>query len=54
MLPGSLGLQTAAAAAAAGRRPNNFGIVLPGVYRSSYPRTEDFSFIQSLKLKTIV
>ena len=35
-------------------RPHNFGLVLPGVYRSSYPKAEDYEFIQGLKLKTIV
>jgi hypothetical protein len=32
----------------------NFGTVVPGVYRSSYPRSHHYPFIQSLKLKTIV
>ncbi|KAL2263872.1 hypothetical protein VTK26DRAFT_4668 [Humicola hyalothermophila] len=35
-------------------RPANFGIVVPGVYRSSFPQSEDYTFIESLKLKTIV
>lgn len=35
-------------------RPANFGIVVPGVYRSSFPQSEDYSFIGGLKLKTIV
>lgn len=35
-------------------RPANFGIVVPGVYRSSFPQSEDYAFIESLKLKTIV
>lgn len=35
-------------------RPANFGIVVPGVYRSSFPQAEDYAFIQGLKLKTIV
>ncbi|KAK4166245.1 putative tyrosine-protein phosphatase [Cladorrhinum sp. PSN259] len=35
-------------------RPSNFGIVVPGVYRSSFPQTEDYTFIEGLKLKTIV
>jgi tyrosine-protein phosphatase SIW14 len=35
-------------------RPANFGIVVPGVYRSSFPQTEDYGFIEGLKLKTIV
>ncbi|KAK4189837.1 putative tyrosine-protein phosphatase [Podospora australis] len=35
-------------------RPANFGIVVPGVYRSSFPQAEDYGFIEGLKLKTIV
>ncbi|KAK3986623.1 putative tyrosine-protein phosphatase [Cladorrhinum sp. PSN332] len=35
-------------------RPSNFGIVVPGVYRSSFPQSEDYTFIEDLKLKTIV
>ena len=35
-------------------RPINFGVVVPGVYRSSFPKTEDHEFISGLKLKTIV
>jgi tyrosine-protein phosphatase SIW14 len=36
-------------------KPLNFGVVLPGtVYRSSFPRQEDFKFFQGLGLKTIV
>lgn len=35
-------------------RPVNFGVVVPGVYRSSFPRAEDYEFIADLKLKTIV
>lgn len=34
--------------------PINFGMVLPGLYRSGYPQATDFSFMKSLKLKTIV
>ncbi|KAK4120905.1 hypothetical protein N657DRAFT_147455 [Parathielavia appendiculata] len=34
--------------------PGNFGIVVPGVYRSSFPQSEDYAFIEGLKLKTIV
>ena len=34
--------------------PINFGVVIPGIYRSGYPEASDFPFIQSLKLKTIV
>lgn len=35
-------------------RPVNFGVVVPGVYRSSFPQSEDYGFIESLKLKTIM
>lgn len=35
-------------------RPANFGMVVPGVYRSSFPTSEDYPFIETLKLKTIV
>lgn len=35
-------------------QPINFGIVVPGVYRSSYPQEADYDFIQKLNLKTIV
>ena len=35
-------------------RPANFGIVVPGVYRSSFPQAEDYPFIEALKLKTVV
>ncbi|KAF7563368.1 hypothetical protein G7046_g789 [Stylonectria norvegica] len=35
-------------------RPLNFGVVVPGVYRSSYPKPPDFEYIKSLKLRTIV
>ncbi|TGJ84244.1 hypothetical protein E0Z10_g4534 [Xylaria hypoxylon] len=34
--------------------PINFSAVSEGLYRSSYPQTQDYPFIQSLKLKTIV
>jgi tyrosine-protein phosphatase SIW14 len=34
--------------------PQNFGLVIPGVYRSSYPQAEDFDYLQGLKLKMIV
>ncbi|KAG5986324.1 hypothetical protein E4U43_005568, partial [Claviceps pusilla] len=39
---------------AANRRPINFGLVVPGVYRSSYPKPEDYQFLGGLKLKTVV
>lgn len=35
-------------------QPNNFGTVVPGVYRSSYPQEADYPFIQELELKTIM
>ncbi|RFU25432.1 Protein-serine-threonine phosphatase/Protein-tyrosine-phosphatase/4-nitrophenylphosphatase, partial [Scytalidium lignicola] len=35
-------------------QPANFGLVLPGVYRSSYPQKEDFEFLRTLGLKSIV
>ncbi|KAK3360895.1 tyrosine phosphatase family-domain-containing protein [Lasiosphaeria ovina] len=35
-------------------RPINFGVVVPGVYRSSFPQTEDHLFLKGLKLKTII
>ncbi|KAJ4186245.1 Hypothetical protein NCS54_00020200 [Fusarium falciforme] len=35
-------------------RPHNFGVVVPGVYRSSFPKSHDFEYIKGLKLKTIV
>ncbi|KAI1506740.1 hypothetical protein F5X99DRAFT_14808 [Biscogniauxia marginata] len=34
--------------------PKNFGVVIHGLYRSGYPETADYAFIQGLKLKTIV
>ncbi|CAK7272473.1 tyrosine-protein phosphatase siw14 [Sporothrix epigloea] len=34
--------------------PINFGFVMPGLFRSSYPRPENFDFLQGLGLKTIV
>ncbi|KAJ6782217.1 hypothetical protein PWT90_06723 [Aphanocladium album] len=35
-------------------RPLNFGVIVPGFYRSSYPKQHDFEFLKSLKLKTVV
>ncbi|KAK4451820.1 tyrosine phosphatase family-domain-containing protein [Podospora aff. communis PSN243] len=35
-------------------RPLNFGVVVPGVYRSSFPQAEDYAFVEALKLKTVV
>ena len=34
--------------------PNNFAQVLPGVFRSSFPKPENFAFLKSLRLKTIL
>jgi len=35
--------------------PRNFGAVIPGqIYRGSFPIPENFSFLKSLKLKTIL
>ncbi|CAK7230393.1 tyrosine-protein phosphatase siw14 [Sporothrix curviconia] len=34
--------------------PVNFGFVMPGLFRSSYPRPENYDFLQGLGLKTIV
>ncbi|KAG6005004.1 hypothetical protein E4U21_000577 [Claviceps maximensis] len=38
----------------ANNHPINFGLVIPGVYRSSYPKPEDHEFLGGLKLKTVV
>ncbi|PVH84451.1 hypothetical protein DL98DRAFT_410834 [Cadophora sp. DSE1049] len=36
-------------------RPVNFGVVVSGkIYRSSWPMVEDFQYLQSLKLKTVI
>lgn len=35
-------------------QPFNFGEVVPGVYRSSYPTPQDFSYMKELGLKTVV
>lgn len=34
--------------------PVNFGIVVPGVYRSSFPKSQDHAFMKNLGLKTVV
>lgn len=34
--------------------PVNFGVIVPGVYRCSYPKASDYAFLESLKLKTVV
>ncbi|KID96688.1 tyrosine phosphatase, partial [Metarhizium majus ARSEF 297] len=41
-------------APASNGRPVNFGVVFPGVYRSSYPKPEGYDFLGSLGLKTVV
>ncbi len=35
-------------------RPLNFGVVIPGLYRSSYPKPHDYDYLKSLELKTVV
>ncbi|KAI6350247.1 hypothetical protein MCOR25_010565 [Pyricularia grisea] len=35
-------------------RPVNFGMIVPGVYRSGYPQQEHHAFMKDLKLKTVV
>ncbi|KAI1214417.1 tyrosine phosphatase family-domain-containing protein [Annulohypoxylon truncatum] len=37
-----------------GAPPVNFAMVVPGLYRSGYPQAPDYSFMRTLKLKTIV
>lgn len=34
--------------------PENFSVVCKGIYRSSFPRIENFEFLKSLKLKSIL
>jgi hypothetical protein len=34
--------------------PANFGVVVPGVYRSAYPQSTAYEFLADLNLKTIV
>eukprot|EP01135_Chromosphaera_perkinsii_P005810 Nk52_evm10s366 gene=Nk52_evmTU10s366 len=34
--------------------PLNFGVVIPGVYRSGYPNRRNFPFLEKLSLKTIL
>lgn len=33
---------------------SNFGVIEPGLYRSGYPQAENYPFIKSLNIKTIV
>lgn len=35
-------------------RPLNFGVVVPGVFRSSYPKPHDYDYIKALNLKTVI
>ena len=34
--------------------PLNFGVVIPGVYRSGYPNRKNFPFLHTLGLKSIL
>lgn len=34
--------------------PENFSMVVSGVYRSSFPRPENFAFLKKLNLKSIL
>ncbi|GAA5924186.1 protein-tyrosine phosphatase Siw14 family protein [Sporobolomyces koalae] len=34
--------------------PDNFAIVAPGIFRSSFPKRKNFRFLQSLKLKSVL
>lgn len=34
--------------------PSNFGIVTPDIFRSGFPKSEDFPYLQKLRLKTIL
>ncbi|KAI8443230.1 tyrosine phosphatase family-domain-containing protein [Phakopsora pachyrhizi] len=34
--------------------PSNFAVVAPGIFRSSFPRVENFEFLESLRLKTVL
>ncbi|ERS94946.1 hypothetical protein HMPREF1624_08657 [Sporothrix schenckii ATCC 58251] len=34
--------------------PANFGFVMPGLFRGSYPKPENYDFLETLNLKTIV
>jgi len=36
-------------------RPINFGVVVPGkIYRSSWPMIEDFQYLETLQLQTVM
>lgn len=45
---------TAERNATASGQPANFGLVVPGIYRSSYPKPENYEFLGRLGLKTVV
>jgi len=34
--------------------PDNFALVFPGVYRSSFPKRKNFDFLRKLNLKTVL
>jgi hypothetical protein len=34
--------------------PENFAIVVPGIFRSSFPRSKNFGFLKSLGLKSVL
>lgn len=34
--------------------PENFAMVLPGLYRSSFPNEDNFNFLSTLKLKSVL
>lgn len=50
----SIGTRTSLPTVPMSGGPANFGVIVPGVYRSSFPKAEDYPFIEGLKLKTIV
>lgn len=53
-MPSLVTSEVEAASASSAGQPLNFGLVLPGLYRSSYPKSENFGFLQGLGLKTVV
>lgn len=48
------GSSTPSAGDQASHRPKNFGTVVGGIYRSSYPQEADYPFLTKLGLKTIM
>lgn len=34
--------------------PENFSMVVNGIYRSSFPRAENFEFLKTIKLKSVL